>query len=214
MIVGAAIYVFAVPLSRRYIYNVFWGTHNLYVIFYVLLILHGAGRLVQLPLFHFYFVGPACLFVVDKLISVSRNHIEISVVKAELLPSDVVSLLFKRPTSFDYKSGQWVRISSLALSKNEYHPFTLTSAPHEEHLSVHIRAVGPWTKSLKSSYGDVPYPHLFVDGPFGEGHQDWHRFEASVMIGGGIGVTPFASILKDFVNMNKQGFGKLSCKKV
>jgi dual oxidase len=207
-------YVFAVPISRRYIYGVFWGTHKLYVLFYILLVLHGAGRLVQLPLFHFFFLGPACLFLVDTLISVSRKHTQISVVKAEVLPSDVISLAFKRPAGFDYKSGQWVRISCLALSKNEYHPFTLTSAPHEEYLTVHIRALGPWTKSLQSVYCAPPYPHLCVDGPFGEGHQDWHRFEISVMIGGGIGVTPFASILKDFVNTNRQGFGKLSCKKV
>lgn len=30
----------------------------------------------------------------------------------------------------------------------------------------------------------------------GEGHQDWWRYEVSVLVGGGIGVTPFASILK------------------
>jgi predicted ferric reductase len=35
-----------------------------------------------------------------------------------------------------------------------------------------------------------------LDGPYGEGHQDWHRFEVSVLVGGGIGVTPFASILR------------------
>lgn len=30
----------------------------------------------------------------------------------------------------------------------------------------------------------------------GEGHQDWWRHEVSILVGGGIGVTPFASILK------------------
>jgi len=39
-------------------------------------------------------------------------------------------------------------------------------------------------------------PKLHLDGPYGEGHQDWHRYEVSVLVGGGIGVTPFASILK------------------
>ncbi|CAB4016513.1 dual oxidase 2-like, partial [Paramuricea clavata] len=41
---------------------------------------------------------------------------------------------------------------------------------------------------------------LYVDGPFGEEHQDWYRYEASVLVGGGIGVTPFASILKDIAH--------------
>jgi len=52
-----------------------------------------------------------------------------------------------------------------------------------------------------------------VDGPFGEGHQDWHRYEVSIMVGGGIGVTPFASILKDVVEKSRAGI-KFPCRKV
>ena len=44
------------------------------------------------------------------------------------------------------------------------------------------------------------FSQLYLDGPFGEGHQDWYRFEVSVLVGGGIGVTPFASILKDIAH--------------
>ena len=54
---------------------------------------------------------------------------------------------------------------------------------------------------------------LFLDGPFGEGHQDWYRYEVSVLIGGGIGVTPFASILKDIVHKSSIGIS-LQCRKV
>ena len=65
---------------------------------------------------------------------------------------DVTALKFKRPINFEYKSGQWVRIACAALGKSEYHPFTLTSAPHEDYLSLHIRAVGPWTTNLRKTY--------------------------------------------------------------
>lgn len=61
-------------------------------------------------------------------------------------------LQFQRPKTFEYKSGQWVRIACLDLGTNEYHPFTLTSAPHEDTLSLHIRAVGPWTTRLREIY--------------------------------------------------------------
>lgn len=54
---------------------------------------------------------------------------------------------------------------------------------------------------------------LLLDGPFGEGHQDWYRYEVSVLIGGGIGVTPFASILKDIVHKSQMEI-ELQCKKV
>lgn len=64
----------------------------------------------------------------------------------------VTHLEFKRPQGFVYRSGQWVRIACLMLGTDEYHPFTLTSAPHEETLSLHIRAVGPWTSHLRELY--------------------------------------------------------------
>ena len=50
------------------------------------------------------------LYTLDKLYSLSRNTAEISVVNAELLPSEVTYLEFKRPSNFDYKAGQWVRV--------------------------------------------------------------------------------------------------------
>ncbi|KAK3606296.1 hypothetical protein CHS0354_037972 [Potamilus streckersoni] len=211
-------YVFALPYARRHVFRAFWVTHTLYILLYVLLILHGSGRLVQDPLTHYFLLGPLVLFVLDKLVSINRKKIPIRVNKVELLPSDVTALTFKRPLNFEYKSGQWVRIACHELGENEYHPFTLTSAPHEEELELHIRAVGPWTMNLRKTYdinerGEKPLPMLFLDGPFGEGHQDWYRFPVSVLIGGGIGVTPFASILKDIAHKSKIGT-RFPCAKV
>ncbi len=57
------------------------------------------------------------------------------------------------------------------------------------------------------------HPKLYLDGPFGEGHQEWTDFEVSVLVGGGIGVTPFASILKDLV-FKSSIKSKFQCKKV
>ena len=57
------------------------------------------------------------------------------------------------------------------------------------------------------------YGQVFVDGPYGEGHQDWHRYDVSILVGGGIGVTPFASILKDIVEKSRSNV-KLQCRKV
>ena len=68
------------------------------------------------------------------------------------LVSDITNLQFKRPANFDYKAGQWCRIACQSLGGGEYHPFTLTSAPHEDNLSLHIRAVGPWTINLRQTY--------------------------------------------------------------
>ncbi|NXJ11643.1 DUOX2 oxidase, partial [Odontophorus gujanensis] len=219
LIILAVMYIFATHHFRRVSFQAFWITHHLYVLLYVLVIIHGSYALIQQPRFHIYFIIPALIYGADKLLSLSRKKVEISVVKAELLPSGVTHLRFQRPQDFDYKSGQWVRIACMALGTTEYHPFTLTSAPHEDTLSLHIRAVGPWTTRLRELYSPRSLaligklPKLYLDGPFGEGHQEWHKFEVSVLVGGGIGVTPFASILKDLVFKSSIN-SKLMCKKI
>lgn len=215
----AFMYVFASHYFRRISFRAFWITHYLYVAVYILTVIHGSFALLQEPRFHIYLIPPGLLFLLDKLISLSRKKVEIPVIRAELLPSGVTHLEFKRPQGFVYRSGQWVRVACLMLGTDEYHPFTLTSAPHEETLSLHIRAVGPWTSQLRELYTEEnllelgAFPKLYLDGPFGEGHQEWIDFEVSVLVGGGIGVTPFTSILKDLV-FKSSVKSKVLCKKV
>ena len=144
---------------------------------------------------------------------------------AKKLPSGVTHLRLIKPKHFNYLSGQWCRISCSVLNPGEYHPFTMTSAPHENTIDLHIRAVGPWTNNLREVYdpenpnnasdflNQPTYPHLFLDGPFGEGHQNWYKFQVAILVGGGIGVTPFASILKDLCYKQKYK-AKMRCKKV
>ncbi|KAL5272003.1 hypothetical protein ACHWQZ_G000262 [Mnemiopsis leidyi] len=200
-------YICATQYARRYLHRWFWNTHQLYPLVLGLMVLHGAGRLLQEPTFHFYLAGPAILFTLDKLISVSRKKREIPLIEANILPSEVTNLVFKRPVDFHYLAGQYVNIALVnsGTGRDEYHPFTLTSAPHEDYLSVHIRTCKGWTKVLrdlviKNQKNPERNPNLFVDGPFGEAHQDYSNYEVVILVGGGIGVTPFASILKDLVH--------------
>ncbi|XP_055518481.1 dual oxidase 1 [Leucoraja erinacea] len=219
LVVLAIIYVFASRQFRRMSFRAFWVTHHLYVILYILILIHGSSNLIQRQSFYLYFIAPGLIYLGDKLVSLSRKKKDVTVVKADLLPSGVTYLEFKRPQDFEYKSGQWVRIACLSLGTDEYHPFTLTSAPNEDTLSLHIRAVGPWTTKLRETYSPENVgklggnPKIYLDGPFGEGHQEWNQYEVSVLVGGGIGVTPFSSILKDLV-FKSSIFNKIVCKKV
>lgn len=49
-------------------------------------------------------------------------------------------------------------------------------------------------------------PRVFIDGPFGSASEDVFKYEIAVLVGAGIGVTPFASILKSiFYRMRNRG---------
>ena len=97
-----------------------------------------------------------------------------------------------------------------------------------------MKAVGAWTwklrnyfdpnfNKLEASDEDSKYedsdsgivPKVRIQGPFGGGNQDWYKFEVAVMIGAGIGVTPYASILNDLVfGTSTNRYSGVACKKV
>lgn len=87
VLVIVILYVFATQTARRHIFSLFWMTHKLFIALYVLTLIHGASVIVQKPLFFAYLVGPAALFMLDKLVSLSRKKTELSIVRAQNLPS-------------------------------------------------------------------------------------------------------------------------------
>ncbi|KAI0446480.1 cytochrome b-245 heavy chain subunit beta [Xylaria telfairii] len=135
-------------------------------------------------------------------------------------PYDVVEIQFEKP-SFKYKAGQWLFLQVPSLSNYEWHPFTITSCPYDPYVSVHIRQVGDFTKALGDAVGaggaqaklyegvdpmgmyevalqnGQQMPTLRIDGPYGAPAEDVFDNEIAVLIGTGIGVTPWASILKN-----------------
>lgn len=51
--------------------------------------------------------------------------------------------------------------------------------------------------------GDVEYPKIYIDGPYGAASQDHVKYDIVVLIGLGIGATPYISILKDVLHRFK-----------
>ncbi|XP_073969944.1 dual oxidase isoform X3 [Rhodnius prolixus] len=220
-IVMTIIFVFAHPTIRKKAYKFFWSAHSLYVVLYVLCLVHGLAKLTGPPRFWIFFVGPGIIYTLDKVVSCRTKYMALDVLETELLPSDVIKIKFYRPPNFKYLSGQWVRLSCTSFRQEEFHSFTLTSAPHENFLSCHIKAQGPWTWKLRNYFdpcnfnAELDQPKIRLEGPFGGGNQDWYKFEVAVMVGGGIGVTPYASILNDLVfGTSTNRYSGVSCKKV
>uniref|UniRef100_A0A668RZG5 FAD-binding FR-type domain-containing protein n=1 Tax=Oreochromis aureus TaxID=47969 RepID=A0A668RZG5_OREAU len=119
---------------------------------------------------------------------------------------------------FKMEVGQYVFVNCPAISQLEWHPFTMTSAPEEDFFSIHIRSAGDWTDKLIDIMKKVPEgaegPKLGVDGPFGTASEDVFDYEVSMLIGAGIGVTPFASILKSIWYKFKDSDPKLRTRKI
>jgi NADPH oxidase len=124
-----------------------------------------------------------------------------------------------------YKAGQWLFIQVPGISKQQWHPFTITSCPFDPYISIHVRQVGDFTRALGDAlgagsaqsklYDDVDpmgmyevalqngqqMPQIKIDGPYGAPAEDVFDNEIAVLIGTGIGVTPWAAILKNIWHM-------------
>lgn len=124
-----------------------------------------------------------------------------------------------------YKAGQWLFINVPSVSGFQWHPFTITSCPFDPYISIHVRQVGDFTKALASAVGAGPdqqklydeldpmgmyevalqngevMPKIRIDGPYGAPAEDVFENDVSILIGTGIGVTPWAAILKNLWHM-------------
>ncbi|XP_021279961.1 respiratory burst oxidase homolog protein A isoform X2 [Herrania umbratica] len=213
------------PFDRITGFNAFWYSHHLFVIVYVLLIIHG----VFLYLVHIwyrkttwmYLAVPVFLYAGERILRFFRSgSYTVRILKVAIYPGGVLTLQMSKPPQFRYKSGQYMFVQCPAVSPFEWHPFSITSAPGDDYLSVHIRQLGDWTQELRRLFSEVceppvagksgllradettkrSLPKLLIDGPYGAPAQDYHKYDVLLLVGLGIGATPFISILKDLLN--------------
>jgi predicted ferric reductase len=110
-----------------------------------------------------------------------------------------VELSFPKPIGFDYSPGQFVRIAIPAISIFEFHPASISSAPHEPNVTMHLRQRGDWTSALVALCDNVTTTPMWIEGPYGSLSVDLNdikRYEIFLFVSGGIGITPCQSIGK------------------
>ncbi|KAH9770381.1 respiratory burst oxidase [Citrus sinensis] len=197
------------PLKKLTGFNAFWYSHHLFVIVYTLLIVHGQYLYLTKKWYKkttwMYLAIPICLYATERLIRALRSSIKaVSIQKVAVYPGNVLALHMSKPDRFRYKSGQYMFVNCAAVSPFEWHPFSITSAPDDDYLSVHIRTLGDWTRQLRTVFSEVCYfPRVLIDGPYGAPAQDYKEYEVVLLVGLGIGATPMISIVKDIVNNMK-----------
>ncbi|XP_053554940.1 NADPH oxidase 1 [Bombina bombina] len=162
-----------------------------------------------------WILAPIILYILERIIRFFRSQQTVVIRKAVSHPSKVLEIQMQK-RGFRMEVGQYIFINCPSISALEWHPFTMTSAPEEDFFSVHIRSAGDWTEKLIDLFqqqADNP-PKLSVDGPFGTASEDVFQYEVSMLVGAGIGVTPFASILKSLWYKFQNEDQRLKTKKI
>jgi NAD(P)H-flavin reductase/Ca2+-binding EF-hand superfamily protein len=194
---------FALEFVRRTRhFELFYFTHLLYVAWLGLAITHA-------PAFGIWVALPIVGLMVEQLLRLGVRG-KSRILKSEALRSGVIRLELEKPPGFDFGPGDFAFIRVPAIAKREWHPFTVSCAPERGTLSFHIRSLGNWTGALRRHVEEHPNdPSLvaLVDGPYGSPTAHIFKSRHAVLIGAGIGVTPFASVLESLV-MRANGVSK------
>ncbi|KAG2312290.1 hypothetical protein Bca52824_023847 [Brassica carinata] len=213
------------PFDKLTGFNAFWYSHHLLLAVYVLLIIHGVSLFLEQTWYNktiwMYLAGPVLLYGGERMLRFFRSRLyTVEICKVVIYPGNVIVLHMSKPASFEYKSGQYVFVQCPEVSKFEWHPFSITSSPGDDYLTIHIRQLGDWTEGIKKAFqvicqapeagksgllrADGPnktsLPELLIDGPYGSPAQDHWKYDVLLLVGLGIGATPFISILRDLLN--------------
>lgn len=228
---------------RQQSYETFWYTHHLFIPFLLALYTHATGCFVRdskepyspfagSPFWN-HCIGyegwrwelwGGGIYLLERIYREISSRRPTQITKVIRHPYDALEIQFSKP-SMKYKAGQWLLLNVPSVSSTQWHPFTITSCPFDDYVSIHVRQVGDFTRALGDALGAGPsqakeydtldpmgmyeialqngqtMPAIRVDGPYGAPAEDVFDNEIAVLIGTGIGVTPWAAILKNIYNL-------------
>jgi hypothetical protein len=115
-------YSAAPDVVRRAKYEIFFWNHMWLFVFLIALLLHG-------PVFFIWALPPFTLYLIEKYLERKRGNEPFLITRVEWI-EPVLALYFrpKHKDAFEFKEGQYLMINCPAISKNEWHPFTISSA--------------------------------------------------------------------------------------
>ncbi len=110
------------------------------------------------------------------------------------------TFIFAKPDGFEYKAGEYAYFTLPELKfpdkRGNVRHFTLSSSPTEDYLSITVRMRAE--SGYKMTLDSLPLgAKIDFRGPNGDFVLDEKDTRTQVMIAGGIGITPYRSIIKD-----------------
>jgi predicted ferric reductase len=181
---------FSFKAVRTKRYDLFHNIHKIGYVAVVLLLLHV--QTLQ------WLVLPVVMLLIELYLTQKTYY---TACKSTLsnVGDGIVMLTMDKPKSMVIIGGQYVRILIPALSKTQWHPFSITDIT-DDFLRIKIRCNGNWTGGLLKLLEGKESVELEVDlrGPYSSpvSHATHKHVKEWILIAGGIGITPFLSLIK------------------
>ncbi|RLN06106.1 hypothetical protein BBJ28_00020716 [Nothophytophthora sp. Chile5] len=197
--------VTSIPWIRRKMFDLFYYVHQLLFLAVGFTVLHWASAL-------WFLLPPFAAYIISR--TLSRCNAATPAIVAQfsaLSPSLCKLVLVRSPQQQgDFQVGQFVYLKVPAISKLQWHAFTIASSPRSslgsrefpETMTLLVKALGDWTEELVAYAQDCERrqlePKVHVDGYYGASLGELYPlYETVVLVGGGIGMTPLLAVLDD-----------------
>ena len=196
----------AAPIFKKKIpYHKWINFHKLMGVFYVMGVVHGIlvdSLIKELPITRIYVFGMAFIGIIAWLYKaflfrLFNKPLNYAIASMNKLNPDTIELKLsptKEPLKF--RAGQFAFFTFPTISKREQHPFTISSHPHDNFLRVTIKGLGDYTNALLTKL--KLHDNVMVEGPYGKFSSAYSKEREQIWIAGGIGITPFLSLIKDY----------------
>jgi ferredoxin-NADP reductase len=127
------------------------------------------------------------------------NTFKIKLVSREEVAENTIAFHFEKPADFEFKAGQCAELTLLNPSENDFEgasrTFSIASAPSDFELMFATRIQDTAFKRVLKS---CPIgTEISLDGPMGSFTLHANEKKPAVFLAGGIGITPFLSLILD-----------------
>ncbi|OAY49124.1 hypothetical protein MANES_05G031600v8 [Manihot esculenta] len=198
LLAGLGLWATTFTRIRRKMFELFFYTHHLYILFMIFYVLHVPISFACITIPGFY------LFLVDRFLRFLQSRQRVRAVSSRILPCETLEINFSKNPGLSFNPTSILFINVPSISKLQWHPFTITSNSNlePEMLSVMIKSEGSWSRKLHqmlSSPSSIDRLEVSVEGPYGPASTHFLRHDTLVMVSGGSGITPFISIIRELI---------------
>lgn len=215
----------AYKIIKKRNYNLFLYSHYvLFPLYFILIVIHGANQWFEPTTAWIWSIFPLTAYCIEKIYKYQSKfkNSKFKLIESIVLGKFIILKLKKNNVFNNYNPSMYVFINIPVISNIEWHPFTIVSSPLSDYITLYIENLGDWTNDLYNIVSNnQPIDNIYIDGPVNSPSENYSKYDISLMICGGIGVTPFISILKyiatgvyNYNKLNSLNIRNLSDKKV
>lgn len=190
----------SLPAVRRWNHELFQYSHLFLYLFVGALVAHGSMELLHPSMLEWFLVVPTAVILLEHVLRIALSCRRLPAALT-ILDDDVVEIrtTIPRERLWRYRAGQYVLLQVPQVSLLQWHPFTVSVCGGRD-VWLHIKTGGNWTKRVRDlargRLDTIPI-EVGINGPFGAPAQRFYDYSHTIVVGAGIGVTPFSGILAD-----------------